>query len=403
MDRLRLFFLIIILSNAILLSVQAKTDHFALDKREQLPTALNNFYMGVGEGNVNSPFSNSNLSNGIQAGSFTTESYAPMVFIGRYFNPYLAVEISMLGRYDVYANDIAGKHRIIHMSLFSASLRPTLPVTQHMSLYGLLGIGTISRSGFSVNNVTAISTTNLATFLTGGGAAFAVTSHFRVAAGLEYAPARNSVNQTSTTYVYAGIYYLLHYLHLSKNYATQYIFHKHLIQVGGFSRSIFNPHDINNYFAPPDSYVPIFWSGSVAVRNGAWVRYEKNVFHTHKIFSLDWGVSVSTYDSKMNNSSFQAFSIFPLVRLWFIRSRLVDFYFSYSAVGPSYMTKRYIDNRDLGGNFIFQDLIGLGGFLGKNKQVDFEAGIGHYSNGNFFPRNPGIDVPLTLSLGYAFL
>ena len=66
------------------------------------------------------------------------------------------------------------------------------------------------------------------------------------------------------------------------------------------------------------------------------------------------------------------------------------------------MTQRHIDNVDLGGRFSFQDLMGIGAFLGREKHLNIAATIGHYSNGNLLPNNPGITVPLVISLGYAF-
>ncbi|OGT25065.1 MAG: hypothetical protein A3I77_05695 [Gammaproteobacteria bacterium RIFCSPLOWO2_02_FULL_42_14] len=374
---------------------------FVPDDRSQLPAVLNNSYLGVAAGYIRTPFSNADMLNGFQANSFNTESYAPMIFIGHYYNPYLATEINMIGRLNVFAHLPSGGKKIIHMSIFSALLRPTLPVTRRFSLHGLLGFGTISRSGFSVNNATAVSTKNLISLITGGGISYAVLPYLNLTAGLMYAPP-GADQQPSTTYIYAGFYFLLHRLHLPAYYSDHFIFHRHLIQFGAFTDVIFNPRDVNQYFSSTDSDFPIFWSGSVALRNGAWIRYEKNIFHTHKFFSLDWGASVSTYYSKVDDTSIQAFSLYPVMRLWFLHFPKADFYFSYSAAGLTYLTRRFLDGRDLGSQFIFQDLMGIGGFFGEKKHFNVSIGIGHYSNGNLFPRNPGIDVPLTLTAGYAF-
>ena len=80
----------------------------------------------------------------------------------------------------------------------------------------------------------------------------------------------------------------------------------------------------------------------------------------------------------------------------------MDFYFSYSAAGPTILTRRVIDHINLSNHFIFQDLMGFGACFGKDKNIDMNIKIGHYSNGNLFPTNPGVDVPITLSAGYAF-
>ncbi|MFW6249019.1 MAG: acyloxyacyl hydrolase, partial [Bacteroidota bacterium] len=52
--------------------------------------------------------------------------------------------------------------------------------------------------------------------------------------------------------------------------------------------------------------------------------------------------------------------------------------------------------------FTFYDYMGIGAFGGKQREFTTELKIGHYSNGNLFPQNDGVMVPLTLSLGYNF-
>ncbi|PIZ03383.1 MAG: hypothetical protein COY58_09475 [Gammaproteobacteria bacterium CG_4_10_14_0_8_um_filter_38_16] len=384
-----------------ILSANANTHYFP-DKRAQLPKALNNSYLGMGVGYTDIPYSNTNLINGFQANSFTNPSVGLNVFLGHYFNPYLAAQISLMRPIKwAYANNIPtvnGKHSI-WISIFGFSLRPTMPITQRLSAYGIAGLGLISRHGFAIRGVTAISSTVVPTFLTGGGLTYALTPHWHLNAGVDYTVARPSQQQPATLYAYTSFYYLFHTLHLPPYYTTHYIFHKNLIQFGLFDTKVFDP-DVNKYFSI--HYLPIFWTGDVHTRNGAVLMYERNVFHTHKRFSLDIGTSISSYHSAINNTAFETFSIFPDIRLWLIRSPSVDFYFMYSVAGPSYVTRRVIDNTDTGGHFSFQDLLGFGFFFGKEKRVNLDFRIGHYSNGNSLPINPGIQVPLTVSMGYAF-
>jgi hypothetical protein len=44
----------------------------------------------------------------------------------------------------------------------------------------------------------------------------------------------------------------------------------------------------------------------------------------------------------------------------------------------------------------------VGVYAGRDRRYNFELRVGHYSNGNLIPRNPGIKVPLTFNVGYAF-
>jgi len=80
----------------------------------------------------------------------------------------------------------------------------------------------------------------------------------------------------------------------------------------------------------------------------------------------------------------------------------VDAYFYYSVAGPSYISKAIIDGVETGEHFTFQDTMGAGIFFGEKRNMNAELKIGHYSNGNIFPLNGAVKIPLSLNLGYAF-
>lgn len=372
------------------------------DDRSQLPSGLNNTYLGIGAGYTDIPYSNSNLMNGFKATSFTNPSTGINVFIGHFFNRYIAGEISLMRPFKwAYANGLTSptSKNSIWVSIFGLSARPTLPISKRVSLYGIAGLGIISRHGFKLANTTVIPSEDIATFLTGGGMTYALTPHWHLNLGVQYSLPRPEEQQPGMLYSYVGFYYLFQKLNLPTSYATQYIFHKNLIQVGGFSTNVFNPN-VNRYFTI--HCLPIFWDGDLHLRNGAWFSYERNIFHTHKVFAFNVGTSISTYHSAINNTPFQAFSVYPAFYFWFLHSKEIDLYFKYAIAGPTYLTQRRIDAVDLGGRFSFQDELGIGAFLGREKHLNIAATIGHYSNGNLLPNNPGITVPLVISLGYAF-
>ena len=66
------------------------------DQREQTPAILNNTYFGLGVGYTDIPYSNANLINGFQATSFSNPRVGLNVFLGHYFNRYLAAEVSLM-------------------------------------------------------------------------------------------------------------------------------------------------------------------------------------------------------------------------------------------------------------------------------------------------------------------
>jgi hypothetical protein len=166
----------------------------------------------------------------------------------------------------------------------------------------------------------------------------------------------------------------------------------------GYSANTF-AYGLNHFFSRT---VPVFWWGEVETRQGVTLDYERNMFHTRKRFAFDLGASASYWKSSGKNDIFRTLSVYPLLRFTVRRTQSADVYVNYSLAGPSYVSRTVIDDRDTGVRFTFQDFMGLGVFLGKNRRTSVEIGIKHYSNGNMFPRNAGITIPLTLSLGQTF-
>jgi hypothetical protein len=146
----------------------------------------------------------------------------------------------------------------------------------------------------------------------------------------------------------------------------------------------------------------VFWGGNVETKRGVTIDYTRNVFHTRSRFAFDLGASGSYWTSNGDEEIFRTLSVYPLLRFFLVRTRPADMYFNYSLAGPTYISRTIIDASDTGARFTFQDFIGWGMFLGRNRRVNVEIGIKHYSNGNMFTRNASIKVPVTLSLGYTF-
>lgn len=203
---------------------------------------------------------------------------------------------------------------------------------------------------------------------------------------------------------YPGVSYFLKILFFSvflSPAAAQpnYYFPLNRITFGYYNNNITDAH-INQYFTPP--YLPIFWDAPLRVRKGFIGMYERNFYHTQKYFSLDWGISAASWTSRVLSNQFYTMSAFLDLNIWFLRSKYVDLYFTYSIAGPSYLSLSTIDYHNMGGNFIFQDALGIGALIGTQKHINFSVKIGHYSNGRLLPSNPGIDVPFIFSLGLAF-
>src|SRR5262249_30958305 len=121
-----------------------------------------------------------------------------------------------------------------------------------------------------------------------------------------------------------------------------------------------------------------------------------------RFFALDWGATVSTLKSRKNGERLYAAAVYPVLRIPIVRSKPAEFYFSYSAAGPAFISRTRIDNQAVGRSFTFQDYMALGAYWGRKRRFAAEVRITHYSNGNLFPQNPGITVPLAFYLGSTF-
>jgi hypothetical protein len=130
--------------------------------------------------------------------------------------------------------------------------------------------------------------------------------------------------------------------------------------------------------------------------------YQRNLFHTKKIFAFDLGGSFAQWTSQANADVFRTIAVYPLARFTLLRRSAADLYFGYSVAGPSYISKEILDGLDMGGHFTFQDFMALGVFAGQKRHFNVEVNLNHYSNGNILRENAGVRIPLTFKLGYAF-
>jgi len=166
-------------------------------------------------------------------------------------------------------------------------------------------------------------------------------------------------------------------------------------------------YGVNNFVS--NKYFPIFWGGMAHVKLGLSLNYQRNVFHSAKFFALDWGINASVWQTtgmhgNTNGQEEQFFtcSLFPVFRLNFLQTKLFDAYFYYTVAAPTFISKKIIDGYNTGESFTFMDNMGAGIFFGEDRKYNAELKIGHYSNGNIFPHNDAVKIPLSLNLGYVF-
>jgi hypothetical protein len=382
----------------------------AQDTRIQYPSFLSKAYFGVNIGYINYPFSNAHLETGYTAQEVTVPHVAARItLLGYRFNSFLSAQITYMRPVEwvVYKN-VSGdpnenKHSVF-MNVGGLTLTSSLPLSKKVSLFAEAGLGLITRQGFNDGNnpsKVVLKNSNYASLLLGGGIKFHCNDKWDVLLSTVYSPSNNSEKQPYTIFHSVGFNYLLNPLpseRIQEKMKSTAFFPHRMLQIG-YSSNVFD-YGVNDVFT--NGPVPVFWAGMVYVKKGISITYQQNIYHTKKVFSLDWGGSAAIWQSNANKESFFTMSVFPTLRFTFFRSKAADFYFNYSVAGPTYISNATIDNWNTGKNFTFQDFMGLGFYAGLHRKINAEFRITHYSNGNIFTHNPGITIPLTFNIGYCF-
>jgi hypothetical protein len=374
------------------------------DTRTQYPAFMANSYFTFDVGRIGYVFSGDQLEPGFRAASVDVPGLAVRVdLFGHHFTKQLSVQATYMrpARFVAYHN-VNGTETIRQVMTAYAGLTLVWEVALNarVSAYGEAGGGVTSRSGFEIDGVTALQSAHYAAGLLGAGLAYHATSKIDFMFGATYSPGRKSLAQPSTRLYMSGIRFHMRPLPaatVEDNRRSGFVFPTNVVRLG-YTTNVLT-YGPNNFFSRK---VPIFWGGNVETRRGITIDYERNVFHTKKVFAFDLGMSGSIWMSNGNREGFLTGSVYPLFRFFFARTQQADMYFSYSLAGPTFISETVIDGNDTGDRFTFQDFMGVGMFFGKTRRMNAELGIKHFSNGNIFTKNASIKVPLTLTLGLVF-
>lgn len=402
----RLIFAALLAVNSMVFASQA--DSNAPDPRMQVPAVFNHSWIDLSIGVKNTPFTANDLENNLQLRKVKDTIVALKLTLGHYFNPYIGVSASLMrGAHSnkLYLNMDATDYSVSE-SLFWIAAVPTLPLTQHFSVYTSLGFGYVAREGFTtenrsfVQNTVGVTNASIFSGVFGLGAFYRFSDNIRVSAQALYATGSTVHKQPGIFYAGLGFGYLLSRDHDKKPDHSDYNFPLNFLQLDWVNGNWFY-FDVAKYTTTPRS-IPVFFEGHIKLNSGVLALYERNFFHTNKMFSMEWGVSTGWWQSRDLRQSFYTISIFPELKFWFLRRPTFDMYFTYSLAGPTYISMRYIDNKDSGSHFTFQDFIGFGAFMGHSKRYNINIKLLHYSNGNTMMTNPGLCPPVMLGFGFAF-
>jgi hypothetical protein len=374
------------------------------DTRLQYPAWLADSYVGLRVGYLNNPFSDLQLEPGATAGGIRVPptTFAVALF-GHEFGRYLAAETSYIrpARFLTYEDvNGTGIDHSVWMAFGTFTVKGRVPVSPRVTLHGDVGLALSSRRGFALGATPIVADEHVRSVVLGAGVDIHRTPHWDVVADVSYIPANAEHRQPRALYLAAGIRYTMRRLPEARVAAaarTADRFPAHMVQVGiGTGTAYGVSHFVSHT-------VPIFWGGHVDVGPGLAGDYLQNVFHTPRRFAIDVGVRAATWRSRVERASFVTLSAYPRLRFLVLHRTLGDLYAWYAVAGPTFISRLVVDGQPIGTNhFTFQDAIGIGAFLGRDRHLIVGASVSHFSNGNLETRNPGMRVPLTIDVGYAF-
>jgi hypothetical protein len=377
----------------------------AQDKRAQYPGLLRKAYFGVNLGYIDYPFSNKHLASGYTAGSVQVPHLALRItLLGYQFNPNLSARITYMRPFNwvEYKNvNGDGAMHSVWMNFGGLTVKARTNPARKLSLFGEGGLAVVTRNGFDINEIPVVKDVSFATVELNGGVEYHLNRKWDLNLSAFYSPENKKASQPRTLFFSGGFAYNMQPLSAEKvkrNSDSRYIFPKNLLQVGYTTNGL--GYGVNHFVA--EGAVPIFWGGESELRRGFAVNYQRNFFHTKKVFSLDVGTSFGYWQSRRQKDEFFTLSIYPMLRFTVLRTRPLDLYFNYSVAGPTFISKIRIDGEDTGREFTFRDFMGMGIYAGKERKLNAEINIGHFSNGNVFPSKAGVKIPLSFNLGMAF-
>lgn len=374
------------------------------DTRTQFPRLLQNSYITINIGAIDQPFSGAQLRPEFRGASIDVPRVdVRVMLVGHEFNRFVSAQASYMRpvSYVTYSavrsGDTGGHH--VRVNFGAVTLKARAPFRGRWSAYGEGGLGFTSRTGFSLGDVPVVTDAHYASALVGWGVEYRLTPSWDLTGGMTFAPGRANLNQPHTLFSSGGFRYTIRALpedRAAANRDAGFIFPRQVVQIEYSSGT---GYAVNDFVSKT---VPVFWGGNAKVDFGVAPHYERNVFHTRKVFSLDVGASAGFYRTRQDSDRFFTLSLYPLFRFTFLRARVADMYFAYSLAGPTYISKIVLDSLDTGRHFTFQDFMGIGWFAGRDRKLNVGVKINHYSNGNIFTQNAGVKIPLTFSVGYAF-
>jgi hypothetical protein len=384
-----------------------------LKSKTQPSNFLSKSYYSINFGGILYPFSNNNLIEGYETNTFSKNYFSGRLLLGYKISPDLAIQFGTLRPASWFKYDDVngiGYERSVWINAWSLSLKKNIQLHKKVSVFGEAGIANVTRIGFSINDKIIYSDAHFASLIYGVGLNYTLNKKWRLNLNGTFLPKSIKENQPSISQITFGFEYHINKLkesQIEKHENNGHFFPKNTIQVSyGTSKIGFGA---NRFFGMSlkvgkfESFgIPVFWVGEVKAAHSFSLTYQRLAFRTEKIFSLDWGISITAFQTEATKENVLAFSIFPTMRFYLMRRKDFDMYTNYSLIGPTILTTGNLDNLNTGPKTTYQDTMGLGVFFGKKRSFNAELRIMHYSNGNIFPQNSGVAIPIQFTFGKTF-
>ncbi|WP_405565055.1 acyloxyacyl hydrolase [Polaribacter sp. Asnod6-C07] len=382
-------------------------------QRTKFTNFLANSYYSVNLGGIFYPFSNDNLIDGYKTDSFSKNWFSGRFMLGDKITDNLSAQFGTMRpaswfKYDNVNN--IGYDRSVWINAWFLSLKKDFYLSNKTSFYAEAGIANLTRFGFSIDDKVIYNDAHYASLIYGLGLQYKLTNKWRLSVNGTFLPKSEKQNQPLISQFSLGFEYHLQQVDdkIAKEYSNNdYFFPNNIFQVSYGTGDI--GFGVNEFFGMSmkvgnfDSFgIPVFWVGEIKAKHALSLTYQRLIYRSEKIFSLDWGVSATYFQSTRGKTDVFAFSIFPVLRFYLLRKKDYDFYTNYSIIGPTYISKSNIDNTETGPKSTYQDTMGFGVFFGKERKYNLELRIMHYSNGNIFTKNDGVAIPLQLTFGKTF-
>lgn len=115
-------------------------------------------------------------------------------------------------------------------------------------------------------------------------------------------------------------------------------------------------------------------------------------------WQLSGGVGISWLWDDFDHDEVLVGSVYPSLRYYLGETERFKYY-AFITTGFSYMTEPGLGQQVLGGNFAFNDSVGVGTYVGRERLWSVAFCWRHLSNAGLYTPNEGIDIPFCLLVG----